>query len=389
MPSQTTATLDLPLIADGQASKHVTHNEALDQLDLLVQCSVRSRTETTEPSAHDGDLYILPPGKTGGSWSAMADGALAGLVAGAWLEFAPRTGWTAFVEDDGEAVVFEAGGWRVLASDRVARAGDDMTGPLSLPVNGLQVGDDQLKTSAGRVGVHHDMPGAPLHIGRSQRDMVWLGPRYGDSDPDREGDIRLSIGAWEGRPEIYMTRHDINGCCLTIDASGQLAVELGGAARVLVDNSGHMKPAVANTYACGTSSYPWSAVYAQSGVITTSDAREKADMIDSPLGLGFILALRPRGFRYVQAGMVESPATNPEETPVFTPRAGQRLHTGFIAQEVHDALPPDVDWAGWILADPSDSASRQSLRYEALIAPLVAAVQTLAQRVTALEAGSA
>lgn len=386
MSSQTTATLGLPLVAAGQASKHITHNEALDQLDLLVQCSVRSRTETIEPGAQDGDLYILPEGKSGGSWSDMADHALAGLVAGAWVEFAPRVGWVAFVEDEARAVVFESGGWRPLDADRVARTGDTMTGPLTLPANGLQVGDSQLRTAWGRVGVDHDAPAVPLHIGRSQRDMVWIGPGYSDSGSARAGDIRLSVGAWDGRPEIYITRHDINAGALAMDTAGRLVIELGGAPRLLIDNAGHLKPAVADTYACGTSDHPWSAVYAQSGTITTSDARDKTGVGDSPLGLDFILALRPRGFRYAHAGMTEAPATRPGDEPVLAPRAGARLHTGFLAQEVCAALPPGLDWAGWTLADPADPDSRQALRYEALIAPLVVAVQVLAERVAALEA---
>lgn len=344
MSSQTTATLGLPLIAAGQASKHVTHNEALDRLDLLTQCSVRSRTETTEPSAQDGDLYILPEGKSGGSWSGMADHALAGLVAGAWVEFEPRPVWSAFVEDEGRAVVSEDDEWRPLEADRVARTGDSMSGPLSLPTNGLHVGDSQLRAASGCVGVHHDAPVVPLHIGRSERDMVWVGPGYGDPGPSRAGDIRLAVAAWDGRPEIYITRHDINGGGLAMDSSGQLTIELGGAPRILIDNAGHLKPALADTYACGTSDRPWSAVYAQAGVITTSDARDKTAVADCPLGLDFILALRPRGFRYSKAGEIETPAAGRGTAPTFTPRTGARLHTGSLTQEVRATLPPHLDW---------------------------------------------
>ena len=43
--------LSLPLLQASQAQKHVTHNEALMQLDLLVQLTVADRTRTTPPPA--------------------------------------------------------------------------------------------------------------------------------------------------------------------------------------------------------------------------------------------------------------------------------------------------------------------------------------------------
>jgi hypothetical protein len=43
------------------------------------------------------------------------------------------------------------------------------------------------------------------------------------------------------------------------------------------------------------------------------------------------------------------------------------------------------DFAGWVLADRTDPNSRQGLRYDQFIAPLIKAVQELAGRVAALE----
>jgi hypothetical protein len=43
------------------------------------------------------------------------------------------------------------------------------------------------------------------------------------------------------------------------------------------------------------------------------------------------------------------------------------------------------DFAGWVLADPSDSNSAQMLRYEEFIAPLIKAVQELSAKVALLE----
>ena len=66
MPDDTTI-LSLPLILAAQAQKHVTHNEALAQLDLIVQLAVIDRTRTTPPALPAvGDRHIV----AAGAWSA-------------------------------------------------------------------------------------------------------------------------------------------------------------------------------------------------------------------------------------------------------------------------------------------------------------------------------
>lgn len=70
-------------------------------------------------------------------------------------------------------------------------------------------------------------------------------------------------------------------------------------------------------------------------------------------------------------------------------KPGRRTHYGLIAQEVKAALDAAgvTDFAGYVLADPSNPASDSGLRYDSFLAPLIAAVQELAARVEALEAG--
>jgi hypothetical protein len=46
-----TPRLSLPLLAAGQAQKHVTHNDALTRLDGLIHLAVASRSETTPPGS--------------------------------------------------------------------------------------------------------------------------------------------------------------------------------------------------------------------------------------------------------------------------------------------------------------------------------------------------
>jgi len=108
-----TANLDLPLLAAGQAGKHITVNEALTRIDQLVMLGVISRTLATPPaSPTEGDRYIVPTGATG-SWSGRT-AQVAVVVNGGWDFIAPRNGWRAFVDAEGAEVVYSAGVWSTL-----------------------------------------------------------------------------------------------------------------------------------------------------------------------------------------------------------------------------------------------------------------------------------
>ncbi|MCQ0091342.1 DUF2793 domain-containing protein [Roseovarius sp. M141] len=108
--SDATTNLALPYILAAQAQKHVTHNEALRLLDGLVQLSVLDRDLTAPPgSPADGDRHIVASGATG-DWAGW-DQNVALFTDGAWLRLPPRTGWRAWVEDEGVLLVFGAAGW--------------------------------------------------------------------------------------------------------------------------------------------------------------------------------------------------------------------------------------------------------------------------------------
>jgi hypothetical protein len=106
----TTPNLLLPYILAAQAQKHITHNEALRQLDGLVQLSVLDRDLTTPPgSPAEGDRYIVASGASG-DWVGW-DGSVAHWTDGAWLRIPPRTGWRAWVEDEEVLLVFDGSDW--------------------------------------------------------------------------------------------------------------------------------------------------------------------------------------------------------------------------------------------------------------------------------------
>lgn len=109
----TSARLSMPFIMPSQAQKHVTHNEALQRLDALVQLSVISRVLTDPPSgAVEGDAYVVPMGATG-EWLGQED-ALAVWQAGGWQMITPGPGWLAYVQDEAQ-LVRHMGGWQGIA----------------------------------------------------------------------------------------------------------------------------------------------------------------------------------------------------------------------------------------------------------------------------------
>lgn len=113
MPDDTTI-LSLPLILPAQAQKHVTHNEALVKLDLLVQLAVINRTLTTAPPLPTiGDRHIVAAGATG-PWVGQA-GRIALFTEAGWQFTVPLPGWQAYVMAESQMAFFNGIAWIALS----------------------------------------------------------------------------------------------------------------------------------------------------------------------------------------------------------------------------------------------------------------------------------
>lgn len=111
----------------------------------------------------------------------------------------------------------------------------------------------------------------------------------------------------------------------------------------------------------GTPLRPWGALYAELGVVTTSDRTAKSFISDSSLGLGFLMSLRPVSY-------------------TFKGRPASAVSYGFIGQEVESALK-GRPFDGLQVSD-----GMYSLRYTDFIAPIVKAVQQQEQTIRSLQA---
>jgi len=161
----------------------------------------------------------------------------------------------------------------------------------------------------------------------------------------------------------------------------------GGILRLTIDPSGATLPGSDNAYTLGSATRRWSEIHAVNGTIQTSDERDKTDLETCDLGLSFVRSLRPVRFRWKTARNIpRASAQGIEETA----EPGTRAHYGLSAQDVRRAALKHgrPDFAGWVLSQQDDANSRQGLRYSEFIAPLIQAIQELAERVEDLERGA-
>ncbi|HEY4123758.1 MAG TPA: DUF2793 domain-containing protein [Rhizomicrobium sp.] len=134
----------LPFIAAAQAQKHVTHNEALAELDALLGARFLDRDLAAPPaSPSDGDAYLVHATATG-AWASQ-EGKIAFCLDGNWRFYAPFAGLVALVIDEGKFIAFDGSAWNDYAAyiplDNVAQLGvnasADATNKLAVKSNAV------------------------------------------------------------------------------------------------------------------------------------------------------------------------------------------------------------------------------------------------------------
>lgn len=133
-----------------------------------------------------------------------------------------------------------------------------------------------------------------------------------------------------------------------------------------------------NTYNLGSSGIRWANAYVASGVINSSDRNQKTDIsYDLSKYDAIFDALKPASFKFIDG-------------------TSGRTHTGFISQDIEDALAPcgltSIDFATFIKSPKVDEDGKviegeyvYGLRYDELIALMVTQIQSLKKRVADLE----
>jgi len=342
----TTPRLALPQIISGQALKHITHNEALLRLDLLVQASVESAAVAAPPASPlEGEAWIVPAGASA-AWAGHAS-EIAAWQAGAWTFYDPAAGWQVFDKATGTLKIFSGTAWIAVAATG--------SGLPQLGVNASADTTNRLAVASAATLFTHAGAGHQLKLNKAATaDTASL----------------LFQSNWSGRAEMGLMGDNFWRIKVSADGSAwvnALTLANDGSATF----AGAVKPLTDNAQTLGASGARWSAVWSATGTIQTSDARFKTDIAPSDLGLDFILALKPVRYRWRDS------------------TDGAVVHYGLLAQDVQGAVASAgvPDFGGHVLVDPDDPESQQALRYSSFIAPLIAAVQALNARLEKLESG--
>ena len=245
-----------------------------------------------------------------------------------------------------------------------------------LPLSGgtltgnLKLGTGANLRGATTAGVAHNL------IGFSDSDNIWIGDADGAHgstffSASTATGLRAVVG--DSNYAIYHAGNKHTHTMLENAVEQQLYITASG--NIIPTKAGETDPNYNPQLGNNTSRF--GQIYSTNATISTSDAREKKDIADIEHAQELIMALQPRQFKYVN-------------------NQSNRTHYGFIAQEVKEAMTAAGidDCAAYIRgpldeeADPNTAPEeevRYGLRYEELIAPLIATVQAQQARIDTLE----
>ena len=148
MPQTASHNLNLPFITAAQAQKHVTHNETIRALDVIVQLAVLGRKLSQPPAdAVNGDRYIIS-NQAAGLWAGH-DNDIAAFQDGGWAFYSPLAGWLAWVVDEAAAYIWSGTQWVQLQT-----GGTDM--PQQFGINTMADETNKLAVKSDAVLLSHD-----------------------------------------------------------------------------------------------------------------------------------------------------------------------------------------------------------------------------------------
>lgn len=154
--SDRTARLSIPFLMPDQAMKHLTINEALEQMDALVQPVVVASAATDPGGFEEGDCVLVGAGGTG-VFAGRAN-SLAAFQSGAWNFHAPQPGWQVHALDEQKSLRFDGQAWVATAD------------PVRLERLGINADADavnRLAVSAPAVLLNHEGAGHQLKINKA------------------------------------------------------------------------------------------------------------------------------------------------------------------------------------------------------------------------------
>lgn len=241
------------------------------------------------------------------------------------------------------------------------------------------VGRGALQGSAGSSGVDNTAVGTyALTLLTSGQDNTAVGYQAGDSITSGTGNTLVGFNAGSALTTANVSTAVGLEAMLTGNYANSLA--FGFDAQVTGTNYGRIGDSNVDVYAKSFNN--------------TSDARDKADIQDTNLGLSFIMQLQPRMYRWDFRESYRSPkpaADAPKEEWDAWREANKlsnlthdgtykrsRFHQGLVAQEVKAVIDGmGVDFGGFRDSEVNGGDAQMGLEYTQFIAPLIKAIQEL------------
>ena len=214
MPDST-ARLGLPLILPAQAQKHVTHNEALQLLDTLVQAGVEDRSRSSPPAATpaEGQCHIV---EGAGAWAGQG-GRIAAFLGGGWVFLQPQAGWSVHDRAADVRLTYSAAGQWLAPSEQMQKA-------LGLGIATSADTVNRLAVSAPATLLTHAGAGHQLKLNKAAS---------GDT-----ASLLYQTG-WSGRAEMGLAGADNFSVKVSADGAAWIsAVEISGATGLVTLSGG-------------------------------------------------------------------------------------------------------------------------------------------------------
>jgi hypothetical protein len=361
----TTPNLGLPLIAAAQAQKHVTHNEALLALDALVHCAVLDRDRGHPPDTVEAGSRHIVASPASGPWAGR-EGRIAQWLDSGWIFHEPSPGIVAFVRGEGAFVVFTGAEWSPLAQTLQRFA--------NLTRLGIGTEADEANMFAARLNAAlwtalgaSDGGTGDLRIALNKEtvadtvSLLFQTGYSGRAELGLAGSDRLALKvsadgvAWQEALAVDPADGSLSGARATFQglATPTLA-SVDGTERLALNPSG-LVPAADGSFDLGKPASRFRTVFATTGTISTSDAREKTTV--SPLSAAELawsrdLAEEIGGFRFLAAVEAKGDAA--------------RLHVGLTVQRavaLGRACGLDPFGYAFICRDPAGADDEAGSRY--------------------------
>lgn len=267
----TSARFSLPLIIASQAQKHLTHNEALAQLETLVQPVVQDMAAPSPPTdLEEAECVVVGTGASD-AFSGK-DMMIAAWIADAWHFHQPQAGWLVIQASDGVAFVFDGSAWGPLVD-------------LAVQDNLTQVGINAAASTTNRLTVASD---ASLFTSAANDHRMTINKAAANDTASL-----VFQSGWSGRAEMGLAGQD--EFSLKVSADGSAWHD----ALAITPESGHVRlPArpLASIYLDGgTRSFGGGDVVGFSGVTRSQGGLGLGSPLASP-ATGAPLAISANGF---------------------------------------------------------------------------------------------